>query len=80
MMLALSNIFNLVSFGLYVVVLFGFYVVQIWAGLGPSWPNEVTTCFRVGLGHCFYLWDGMTRPKFFWAFFERELGLHLVPK
>jgi hypothetical protein len=52
-MLTLSNIFNLVSFVLYVVVLFGFYAVQIWAGLEPSWSNEVTTCFRAGLGHYF---------------------------
>jgi hypothetical protein len=27
---------------------------NIWVGLGPARPNEDTTWFRGGLGHCFY--------------------------
>jgi hypothetical protein len=28
---------------------------NIWAGLGLARPNEGTTWFRTGLGHCFYI-------------------------
>jgi hypothetical protein len=39
---------------------------NIRAGLGPAWPNEGTTWFRAGLGHCFYTsgWHNTTQ-KFF---------------
>jgi hypothetical protein len=53
MKLALFNIFNLVSCGLYVIVNFGFYVVQIYGSglerhgqrkraLGSDWANVST--------------------------------------
>jgi hypothetical protein len=36
---------------------------NIRAGLGPARPNEGTTWFRVGLGHCFYTsgWHGTAK-------------------
>jgi hypothetical protein len=42
-MLALFNIFNLVSYRLYVVVKFDFIWSNIWAGLEPARCNEDTT-------------------------------------
>jgi hypothetical protein len=41
MMLALFNIFNAVSYGFYLVVIFRFYVIY-----GSTWSNKNTTCFR----------------------------------
>jgi hypothetical protein len=39
---------------------------NIRAGLGPAWPNEDTTWFRAGLGHCFYTsgWHGTAQKLF----------------
>jgi hypothetical protein len=56
MMHALFNIFNLVRYRLYMVVIFfDLYVLNIWIGLGPTSPDKGTTCFRTGLGLCFLL-------------------------
>jgi hypothetical protein len=56
-MLILFNIFSLVNYILYVILIFEFYMVQIWVGLGPTRSNEDTTCFSVRLSHCFYYLD-----------------------
>jgi hypothetical protein len=58
-MLALSNIFNLLSYILFIVVIFRFYVIQIY---GSARPNEGTTCLSAGLAHCLYSlgWHDMT--------------------
>jgi hypothetical protein len=39
---------------------------NIRAGLGPARPNEGTTWFRAGLGHCFYTsgWHGTAQKMF----------------
>jgi hypothetical protein len=43
---------------------------NIRVGLGPARPNESTTWFRAGLGHCFYTlgWHGTAQKMFrlFW--------------
>jgi hypothetical protein len=71
MMLALFNIFNLVSYNLYIVVIFDFMWSNIRTGLGPARPKEGTTWFRAGLGYCFYTscWHGTAQKSFvlYWA-------------
>jgi hypothetical protein len=39
---------------------------NIRAGFGPARPKEGTTCFKVGLGHCFYTldWHGTAQKSF----------------
>jgi hypothetical protein len=39
---------------------------NIRAGLGPARPNEGTTWFKAGLGHCFYTsgWHGTAQKLF----------------
>jgi hypothetical protein len=39
---------------------------NIHVGFGPARPNEDTTWFRVGLGHCFYIlgWHDTTQKLF----------------
>jgi hypothetical protein len=60
MMLELFNIFNLLSYELYVVVIFDFIWLKIWAD---------TTWFRTGLDYYFYTsgWHG-TAQQFFGFF------------
>jgi hypothetical protein len=53
MMLTLFNIFSLVSYLLYMFVIFEFYIVQIYE-LGRGGPNQSMTCFMTGLDHSFY--------------------------
>jgi hypothetical protein len=52
-MLALFNNFNVVSYGLYLVVIFGFYVVQIYEP-GLSLHDPMKARHALELGHCFY--------------------------
>jgi hypothetical protein len=55
MMLILFNIFHLVSYGLYEIVIFEFHVVQIYgSGLNRHNPDKDMNRFQDGLDHCFY--------------------------
>jgi hypothetical protein len=72
-MLALFNIFNLVSYVLYVVVIFRLYVVQIYgSGLGRHDPSKAQRALGSGYATFSTIWAGNARSKsFFWAFLAR---------
>jgi hypothetical protein len=56
MLLILFNIFNLVKYGLYVVVIFIFYVVQIYESeLNRHGPTKAR--HALGSDHCLYILD-----------------------
>jgi hypothetical protein len=66
MLLTLFNIFNLVSYELYVVVIFGFYVVQIYGScLGQHGATKARRALRLGWTTVSIFWAGTTRPKKF---------------
>jgi hypothetical protein len=65
-MLALFNVFNLVSHELYVVVIFGRYVIQIYGSdLDRHGPTKTRRALVLGQIIISTLWAGTTRPKSF---------------
>jgi hypothetical protein len=63
-MLALFNIFSLVSYALYVVVIFEFYMIQIYgSGLSRHDPTKTRCVLGLGWTTVFTHWTGTTRSK-----------------
>jgi hypothetical protein len=66
MLLALFNIFSLVSNEFYVLVIFVFYVVKIYGmGLGRHGPTKARCALGPSRAAVSTVWVDTTRPKFF---------------
>jgi hypothetical protein len=76
MLITLVNIFNLVSYEFYVIVIFEFDVVQIYgSGLYRHDPKKIRRSLGLGSATFSTLWVSPTRPKKILAFLSQA---HLI--
>jgi hypothetical protein len=73
MLFTLFNIFNLVGYRLYVIVIFEFYVVQMYEpGLGRHHPTKTRRVLGPDRAIVSTLWLARYDPKVFCAFLNRS--------